>query len=134
MIKVREIDTELARRLNSVKGEYQPPVFYRPGFFARLFRGERPAEIPPDSAPELERLGIKVLDKFDRFMYSVRLPEGWSTKPTPECDNGYWSSVYDGDGTERIRQFRKLHERLPAPLCFMESEEARTENAFLDIR
>lgn len=123
---------ELARKLNSVRGEHMHVEYTKPNLFARLFGGQKPKAIVPDSRQELEKMGIEVSEEFDRVMYRVRLPEGWEMKPTPECDNGYWSSVYDGSGVERIRQFRKLHEELPPPLCFKESEESRTENAFLD--
>ncbi len=122
---------ELARKLNFVRGEYREVKYTKPKLFAKLFRGERPREIIPDSREELEKMGFEILSEADRFMYKVKLPEGWKIIPT---EHEYWSLVIDVGGDERISQFRKVHAPLAPPFRYMESEEARTENAFLDIK
>ncbi|MFC1753398.1 hypothetical protein ACFL96_08400 [Thermoproteota archaeon] len=123
---------ELAIKLNHVRGEQKQVKYTKPGLIARI-RGERPREIIPDSRYELEAMGFEILKQADRYMYSVKAPEGWKMEPTPGYDHGYFSSVYDDQGVERISQFRKLYDPLPPPLKFMESEEDRTEEAWLDI-
>jgi hypothetical protein len=70
----------LARKLNSVRGEYS--------------RG--------DSRKELETLGFDVLGDADDLFYKVQPPKGWN-----KSTQGYWTSVIDVDGKERISQFYK---------------------------
>lgn len=70
----------LARKLNSAGGKY--------------VRG--------DSRAVLEALGFEVLSEEGNLFYLVRPPEGW-TKTT----QGYWTSVKDKDGKERMTMFYK---------------------------
>ncbi len=51
---------------------------------------------------QLEDLGFVILDEHDDLFFSVQSPKGW-TKNT----KGYWTSVKDQDGNERISQFYK---------------------------
>ena len=50
----------------------------------------------------LEKMGFKVLSEHDDLFFEVQPPEGW-TKET----EGYWTTVKDKDGKERISQFFK---------------------------
>ena len=50
----------------------------------------------------LEEMGFVVLEEHDDLFYSVQPPEGW-TKET----QGYWTTVKDQEGNERISQFFK---------------------------
>ena len=50
----------------------------------------------------LEEMGFKVLSEQDDLFFEVQPPEGW-TKET----QGYWTTVKDQDGKERISQFFK---------------------------
>lgn len=70
----------LARKLNSTGG--------------KGFRGV--------SREQLEALGFEVLGEEGTLFYQVRPPEGW-TKTT----QGYWTSVKDQDGKERMTMFYK---------------------------
>lgn len=51
---------------------------------------------------DLEALGFTVLGEADDLFYNVQPPEGW-TKET----SGYWTTVKDATGKERISQFFK---------------------------
>ncbi len=55
-----------------------------------------------DSRAPLEKLGFKVKRKKDELFYEVEPPKGW-TKST----SGYWTTVCDETGTERLSQFFK---------------------------
>lgn len=70
----------LARKLNSAGGKYT--------------RG--------DSRTELETLGFEVLGEDGTLFYQVRPPEGWIKKT-----QGYWTSISDKDGNERMTMFYK---------------------------
>jgi hypothetical protein len=50
----------------------------------------------------LEALGFTVLGETDDLFFQVQPPEGW-TKET----QGYWTTVKDQNGNERITQFFK---------------------------
>ena len=71
----------LARKLNSVRGEYVRNT---------------------DSREELESLGFEVLREADDLFYEVQPPQGWDKET-----QGYWTSVVDAQGTERLSQFYK---------------------------
>ena len=51
---------------------------------------------------DLESLGFTILGEADDLFYKVRPPTGW-TKET----SGYWTTVKDATGKERISQFFK---------------------------
>ena len=51
---------------------------------------------------KLEAMGFVVLEDHDDLFYSVQPPDGW-TKET----QGYWTTVKDQSGNERISQFFK---------------------------
>jgi len=70
----------LARKLNSVRGEYT--------------RG--------DSRLELETLGFTVLGEADDLFYKVSPPANWKKET-----EGYWTTVKDAEGRERMSQFFK---------------------------
>lgn len=55
-----------------------------------------------DSRAGLESLGFTVEESNDDLFYSVTAPEGW-TKTT----SGFWTTVLDADGNERISMFFK---------------------------
>lgn len=55
-----------------------------------------------DSKESLLSLGFLVENSDDDLFYKVTPPEGW-TKTT----NGYWTTVLDNEGKERISQFFK---------------------------
>lgn len=69
----------LARKINSVRGDHSGG----------------------DSRSELEALGFKVLDSDDMF-YKVEPPQGWR-----KSKEGYWTTVRDSSGKERLNQFYK---------------------------
>lgn len=70
----------LARKLNSVGGQYS--------------RG--------DSRDVLEAIGFEVIGEDGTLFYQVRPPEGWT-----RMTEGYWTSVKDKDGKERMTMFYK---------------------------
>lgn len=55
-----------------------------------------------DSKPELESMGFTNIKEKDDLFFSVTPPENW-TKET----SGYWTTIYDSEGTEQITQFYK---------------------------
>jgi len=55
-----------------------------------------------DTRADLEALGFTVLGEADDLFYKVQPPAGW-TKET----SGYWTTVKDASGKERISQFFK---------------------------
>lgn len=55
-----------------------------------------------DTRKALEELGFTVLDERDDLFYEVRPPEGWS-----KSTQGYWTTVLDTEGKERMTQFFK---------------------------
>lgn len=55
-----------------------------------------------DTRASLEDLGFKVNGEADDLFYRVTPPDGW-TKTT----EGYWTTVWDATGKERISQFFK---------------------------
>lgn len=55
-----------------------------------------------DSRPALEALGFTILGEVDDLFYQVQSPAGWS-----KTTEGYWTTVKDAQGNERISQFFK---------------------------
>jgi hypothetical protein len=55
-----------------------------------------------DSLDSLEQLGFTIRGTHDNLFYEVTPPEGW-TKST----EGYWTTIFDGAGAERMTQFFK---------------------------
>jgi len=55
-----------------------------------------------DSKSELETLGFKILGEADDLFYRVQPPQDWK-----KSTEGYWTSVTDSDGKERLNQFHK---------------------------
>ena len=53
---------------------------------------------------QYERMGIKIIDKFDDLLYSVELPEGWEIRAT---DNSMWNYLIDNKGRTRASFFYK---------------------------
>lgn len=51
---------------------------------------------------KLEEMGFTSIEVYDDLFFSVQPPEGW-TKETI----GYWTTIKDQDGNERISQFFK---------------------------
>ncbi|HLM83629.1 MAG TPA: hypothetical protein VK254_00235 [Candidatus Bathyarchaeia archaeon] len=50
----------------------------------------------------LEEMGFVVLEEYDDLFFSVQPPEGWKKET-----QGYWTTVWDESGKERISQFFK---------------------------
>lgn len=55
-----------------------------------------------NSRASLEAIGFTILREADDLFYEVQAPDGW-TKET----SGYWTTVKDASGKERISQFFK---------------------------
>lgn len=55
-----------------------------------------------DSRQALEALGFTVLGEADDLFYQVQPPQGWD-----KSTQGYWTTVTDDAGNERISQFYK---------------------------
>lgn len=53
---------------------------------------------------QYERMGIKIIDKFDDLFYSVELPEGWEIRAT---DHSMWNDLIDNKGRKRATFFYK---------------------------
>ena len=53
---------------------------------------------------QYERMGIKVIDKYDDLFYSVELPDGWKIEAT---DNSMWNDLIDNEGRKRACFFYK---------------------------
>lgn len=53
---------------------------------------------------QYERMGIKIIDKFDDLLYSVELPEGWEIRAS---DNSMWNYLIDNKGRKRAAFFYK---------------------------
>ena len=53
---------------------------------------------------QYERMGIKVIDKFNDLFYSVELPEGWTIEAT---DHSMWNNLIDNKGRKRASFFYK---------------------------
>lgn len=53
---------------------------------------------------QYERMGIKIIDKFDDLLYSVELPEGWEIRAS---DNSMWNYLIDNKGRTRAAFFYK---------------------------
>ena len=53
---------------------------------------------------QYERMGIRILEKYDDLFYSVELPEGWEVKRT---EHHMWNDVFDEKGRKRISFFYK---------------------------
>jgi len=55
-----------------------------------------------DSRQVLTKLGFTILGEADDLFYKTRPPKGWS-----KSTEGYWTTVKDEKGSERISQFYK---------------------------
>ena len=53
---------------------------------------------------QYERMGIKIIDKFDDLLYSVELPKGWEIRAS---DNSMWNYLIDNKGRTRAAFFYK---------------------------
>ncbi len=53
---------------------------------------------------QYERMGIKIISKYDDLFYSVELPDGWKIKAT---GHSMWNDLFDDKGRKRANFFYK---------------------------